>query len=142
MIATFLRPPRAFADWAVDGVRLIGLVSVIAAAIWWQATDAGVVTFALPALCVPRFLGMRPAADIVTGVVVLVAAWGNVLDLYTTVPGRDVPSVGADRVRCAAVLRAHAAAAGPRAAARVRACRVRAACPREPLTAHPARARR
>ena len=39
-----------------------------------QATDAGVVTFALPALCVPRFLGMRPAADIVTGVVVLVAA--------------------------------------------------------------------
>ena len=90
MIATFLRPPRAFADWAVDGVRLIGLVSVIAAAIWWQATDAGVVTFALPALCVPRFLGLRPAADIVTGVVVLVAAWGNVLDLYTTVPGWDL----------------------------------------------------
>ena len=42
MIATFLRPPRAFADWAVDGVRLIGLVSVIAAAIWLFGHPVGV----------------------------------------------------------------------------------------------------
>ena len=32
---------------------------------------------------------LKPGA-IVTGVVVLVAAWGNVLDLYTTVPGWDL----------------------------------------------------
>lgn len=90
MITNFLRPPRTLGEWAADGIRVLGLVSVVVAAIGWQVTDAGVLAFALPALCVPRFLGMRPSADIVTGVVVLVAAWSNVIDLYTTVPDWDL----------------------------------------------------
>jgi hypothetical protein len=86
----FLRPPRGAAEWLADAVRLIGLVSVVVAALLFQPTDAGILAFALPALLVPRFVGVRAWFDIVYGVIVLVAAWSNVLDLYTTVAGWDL----------------------------------------------------
>lgn len=90
MIDNFLRPPRGAMELLADAVRVLGLLSVIAAAIWWTVTDAGVLGFALPALLIPRFVGARAWIDILFGVTVLVAAWSNVLDLYTTVPGWDL----------------------------------------------------
>jgi hypothetical protein len=86
----FLRPPRTVGDYTADGVRLLGLLSVLAAAIWWSGPDAGILALALPALLVPRFLGTRAGFDIAFGIIVLIAAWSNVLDLYTTVLGWDV----------------------------------------------------
>jgi hypothetical protein len=86
----FLRPPRRADELVADALRLVGIVSVPAAAIWWQPTDAGVLALALPALMVPRMLAVRPGADIFYGVTVLVAAWSNVLGLYRSIAWWDL----------------------------------------------------
>lgn len=86
----FLRPPRTVAEYAADAVRLAGLLSVLVAAVWSTPTDAGILALALPALMLPRMLGMRGGADLAVGVVVLVAAASNVFDLYRSVTGWDL----------------------------------------------------
>lgn len=91
MISNFLRRPQGPGELAADAVRVLGVISVIAVAIWGSATDAGVLAFALPGLLVPRFMGVRASFDIVYGVTVLVAAWSNVLDFYTSIPWWDIP---------------------------------------------------
>jgi hypothetical protein len=77
-------------EWTADALRVLGLVGVVAAFVWFTPTDAGVLAAALPALVVPRFLGVRAGFDVAFGVTVLVAAWSNVFDLYRTVPGWDI----------------------------------------------------
>lgn len=91
MIENFLRPPRSASAVTADAVRFAGLISVAIAAIWFEVTDAGVLALTLPALVIPRFLGARPAFDILCGVTVLVAAWSNIADLYRTYPAWDIP---------------------------------------------------
>ncbi|MFE1644861.1 hypothetical protein [Microbacterium sp. P01] len=90
MIENFLRRPRGAAEYIADAVRVLGVVGIIVAAVGWTATDAGILAFALPALLVPRFVGVRPWFDIFFGITVLVAAWSNVLDLYTSLAGWDL----------------------------------------------------
>ena len=87
---SFLRRPSTPGDYLADGVRVVGLLSVVAAFIWWQPTDAGILALALPALLVPRFIRVRPWFDIVYAITVLTAAWSNVLDLYRTVAWWDL----------------------------------------------------
>ncbi|WP_233189203.1 hypothetical protein [Subtercola sp. Z020] len=91
MIENFLRRPHGGSEYVADALRVIGLVSVIVAAAFFQATDAGVLAFLLPGLLLPRFVGARPAFDIVFCVLLLVAGWSNVLDLYTSVRWWDIP---------------------------------------------------
>jgi len=86
----FLRPPSTLAEWIADAIRALGIIGVIIAAVWFTATDAGIVALALPALMVPRVLGLRAWFDIALGITVLVAAWSNVFGLYTSVPGWDL----------------------------------------------------
>lgn len=86
----FLRPPASPAEWAADGIRLLGLISVLAAFVWWTPTDAGILALALPALLVPRLLGVLPWFDVLYGVTVSVAAWSNVLDLYRSIARWDL----------------------------------------------------
>lgn len=86
----FLRPPRTLAEWTADALRLIGVLGVVAAAIWLQPTDAGIAALALPALMLPRMLGLRAWFDVTACLIVLAAAWSNVFDLYTSVPGWDL----------------------------------------------------
>lgn len=88
--ADFLRPPRSGAEWIADALRLVGVVGVMVAAIAFRPTDAGILALALPALVAPRMLGLRPWFDATVGATVLVAAWSNVLGLYTSVPGWDL----------------------------------------------------
>jgi hypothetical protein len=90
VIANFVRRPVGALEIAADVVRLLGLVSVIVAAVWWEPTDAGVLALVLPALLLPRFVGVHPAFDVVYGTVLLVAAWSNVFDLYTRIPWWDL----------------------------------------------------
>ena len=90
MKRNFLRRPEGAAEIIADLIRVIGALSVVVAAIWFSATDAGILALALPALLVPRFLAVRPAFDIPYGLIVLIAAWSNVFDLYRTVPGWDL----------------------------------------------------
>lgn len=90
MRQNFLRRPHGAAEWVADAIRVVGLLSVLVAALVFAPTDAGVLAFALPALLVPRFVGVRAGFDIAYGVTVLVAAWSNVLDLYTRIAWWDL----------------------------------------------------
>ncbi|HWS50016.1 MAG TPA: hypothetical protein VN241_03315 [Microbacterium sp.] len=90
MRENFLRPPANAGEYAADALRLLGVLSVVAAVIWWSPTDAGIIALAVPALMVPRVLGLRAWFDIAVNVTVLVAAWSNVLDLYRTIAGWDL----------------------------------------------------
>ncbi|WP_312167806.1 hypothetical protein [Microbacterium sp.] len=83
----FLRPPATLGDWLADVLRLIGVLGLIAAAIWLKPTDAGIAALALPALMLPRILGLAAWFDVTACATVLVAAWSNVFDLYRTVTG-------------------------------------------------------
>lgn len=86
----FLRPAASPAEWAADGIRLLGLLSVLVAFVWWTPTDAGILALALPALLLPRLLGVLPWFDVLYGVTVSVAAWSNVLDLYRSIAWWDL----------------------------------------------------
>lgn len=86
----FLRPPRTAAEWTADALRAVGVLAVVAAAIWLKPTDAGIAALALPALMLPRMMGLKPWFDVAACVTVLVAAWSNVFDLYRTITGWDL----------------------------------------------------
>jgi hypothetical protein len=90
VIETFLRPPRGAAEFTADGVRVIGTLSVVAAAVAWGPVAFGVCALALLGVYASRFLGLRPALDIALGVTLLVAAWSSVLDLYSRITGWDL----------------------------------------------------
>ena len=91
MIDNFLRPARTRGQMVADAIRLLGVLSAVAALALSGLTDGAIVAFCLPGLMLPRFLGMRPGADAWICVVLLVAAWSNVLDLYRTLPWWDIP---------------------------------------------------
>lgn len=86
----FLRPPSTPGEWLADALRVLGVLGVIAAAIWLKPTDAGIAALALPALMLPRMLGLAVWFDLTACATVLVAAWSNVFDLYRTVAGWDL----------------------------------------------------
>lgn len=86
----FLRPPRSLAEWCADALRVAGIIGVGVALIWLAPTDAGIAALALPALMLPRALGLRGGLDLAVCATVLVAAWSNVLDLYRMIPGWDL----------------------------------------------------
>lgn len=86
----FLRPPQSLAEWSADALRVLGIIGVLIAAIWLAPTDAGIAALALPALMLPRMLGVRGWFDVVVCLTVLAAAWSNVFDLYRSVPGWDL----------------------------------------------------
>jgi hypothetical protein len=90
VIEEFLRRPRTPAEYAADALRVIGAMGVVVAAVAFGATDAGVLAFVLPGLLLPRFLGARSGFDIVYCLLLLVAGWSNVLDLYTSIAWWDV----------------------------------------------------
>jgi len=90
MIEAFLRPPQGAVAFAADAARVLGALAVVVAFIWFEPTDAGIAALALPALVLPRFLAVPAAFDLLFCVTVLVAAWSNIVDLYTTVPGWDL----------------------------------------------------
>lgn len=86
----FLRPPRSIAEWTADALRAVGILGVVAAAVWLVPTDIGILALALPALMLPRMLGLRPWFDVVACATMLVAAWSNVLELYTSIRHWDL----------------------------------------------------
>lgn len=102
MIENFLRPAQSLAEVGADLLRGIGVLSVVVAAVFFDLTDAGILAFTLPGLFVPRFIGMLSWADITLSTTLLVAAWSNVFDLYTSIPWWDVPV----HIVCAGVLAA------------------------------------
>lgn len=90
MIDNFLRPPRGVAEHTADALRVVGLLSLVLAALFLELTDAGIIAFTLPGLLAPRFIGMRPWPDIMISVTLLVAAWSNLFDLYARISWWDL----------------------------------------------------
>lgn len=104
MVENFLRPPQGLLGVLADVLRALGVLGVVLAVMLFDLTDAGILAFALMGVFAPRFIGLRPAADVLTSVSLLIAAWSNVLDVYTAVPWWDVPM----HILCTAVLAAGA----------------------------------
>lgn len=90
MIDNFLRPARSGAQKTADALRVLGVLSVIAALAFHGLTDAAIIAFSLPGLMLPRFLGMRALGDMTVSVALLVAAWSNVFELYTRIWWWDI----------------------------------------------------
>ncbi|MET0590095.1 MAG: hypothetical protein ABWZ77_02870 [Naasia sp.] len=90
-VAAFLRPPVGPAAIAADAIRVIGLLSLMAAIIAWNGVSAAVFSLALLGQVAPRFLDARPGVDLAIGLGVYVSAASNVVDLYTRVTWWDIP---------------------------------------------------
>nr|WP_314841738.1 DUF2238 domain-containing protein [uncultured Microbacterium sp.] len=90
MKENFLRPARTPSEWSADALRALGVLGVLVAAIWLAPTDAGIAALALPALMLPRILGVSGWFDLTVCATVLAAAWSNVFDLYRTIDGWDL----------------------------------------------------
>ena len=91
MVETFLRVPRDTGEVVADILRLLGLLSGVLAGVTLGAIQFGVFGLVAIGLVMPRFLGVRPALDITTSIVLLVAAWANALNLYVLTPAIDIP---------------------------------------------------
>lgn len=90
MIETFRRAPRGPAELAADGVRVLGVLSIVVAFIGWSPVDVAVLALGLLGLVIPRFLGIRPALDIAFGITVLIATWSGLLNLYEAIAFWDI----------------------------------------------------
>lgn len=90
MIDNFLRPAGSGAQKTADALRVLGVLSVIAALAFHGLTDAAIIAFSLPGLMLPRFIGMRALGDMAVSVALLVAAWSNVFELYTRIWWWDI----------------------------------------------------
>ncbi|WP_173922514.1 hypothetical protein [Agromyces sp. Marseille-P2726] len=96
--------PEGPAEYVADAVRAVAAASVIVAAVGWSLVDALSILLVLALMFVPRALGLRPGFDITFGIVVLVAVWSNVLDLYLTARWWDLPVHFATNGVCAALV--------------------------------------
>ena len=91
MVETFLRVPRDIGEVVADAIRLLGFISGVIAGMTFDPLLFGVFGLVAIGLVMTRFLGVRPALDITTSIVLLVAAWANALDLYVLAPAIDIP---------------------------------------------------
>jgi hypothetical protein len=91
MIHAFLRPPAGPAGVAADVLRILAAACIVVAGVGWGPVEAATIALAGGGMLLPRLLGVRPAVDIAFGVVVLVAAWSSVLEIYITTRWWDLP---------------------------------------------------
>ena len=73
-----------------DAVRVAGVASLGWAVAGGEWVNAALFSLVLLGLVLPRLTVARPVVDLVTGVVVLFAAWAAVLDLYVAYSWLDV----------------------------------------------------
>lgn len=90
MIDNFIRPPRGSSEITADLIRIAGLVSFFLALLFFELAQAGVIAFTLPGLMIARFLGMKPWPDIILSSSLLIAAWSNLFELYTSITWWDL----------------------------------------------------
>ncbi|MFB9164577.1 MULTISPECIES: hypothetical protein [Arthrobacter] len=90
MIENFLRRPHGAMDFVAEALRFVAVLSVVVTAIFFEPSDAGIIAFALPGFVAPRFLGMRAGMDMVFVATLLIAAWSNIFDLYTSIGWWDL----------------------------------------------------
>lgn len=90
MIRMLVRAPHG-AEFAADAVRITASLSIFVAVFLFPAIDVLTVAAGAFATLVPRALGVRAALDIALGIVIPVAAWSAVLELYESTGWWDLP---------------------------------------------------
>jgi hypothetical protein len=91
MNRTVVRAPAGLAETVADLLRAVALVGIVVAAIGWGAVAGWSLALVAGGMIVPRLLGVRPSVDIAFGLVMLVAVWSSVLDIYITTAWWDLP---------------------------------------------------
>ena len=104
MIQTQLRRPSGVAEVTADALRAVALVGIVVASVGWGPLPGVSLALAAGGMLLPRLLGLRPSVDIAFGVVVLVAVWSSVLDIYLTTRWWDLPVHFVTNGLCAALL--------------------------------------
>ena len=90
MIDALLRPPASRKELFADAVRVLGVLSVIAALVLLGPVETSLFLLVLLGLLVGRALDMLPGFDAVYGLVLLLAAWSSVADLYARISWWDL----------------------------------------------------
>ena len=90
MIDALLRPPRTFGEVLADAVRVLGLLSVAAAVVLLGPVETALFLLVLLGLLVARALDVIPGFDAAHGLVLLLAAWSSVADLYARISWWDL----------------------------------------------------
>lgn len=104
MIQTLLRRPSGIAETAADVLRALAVVGIIVASVGWGPLSGVSLAVVAVGMLVPRLLGLRASVDIAFGIVVLVAVWSSVLDIYITTRWWDLPVHFVTNGLCAALL--------------------------------------
>lgn len=91
MIRTLLRAPAGAAEMAADALRVLATIGIMVAAIGWGPLGGVSLAFAAAGMFLPRMAGVRPSFDIAFGIVVLVAVWSSVLEVYVSTRWWDLP---------------------------------------------------
>ncbi|QYF73205.1 hypothetical protein [Cryobacterium sp. PAMC25264] len=104
MIQTLLRRPSGIAETTADVLRSLAVVGIVVASVGWGPLSGVSLTVVAVGMLVPRLLGLRPSVDIAFGIVVLVAVWSSVLDIYITTRWWDLPVHFVTNGLCAALL--------------------------------------
>jgi hypothetical protein len=103
VIRTFLRAPSGAAESVADGLRMVALIGIVVAGLGW-GTIAGVsLAVVSVGMFLPRLLYIRPSVDITFGVVVLIAVWSSVLQIYVSTRWWDLPMHFLTNGLCAAL---------------------------------------
>lgn len=90
MIDNFIRPPRGLTETVADLIRIGGALSFFVALAFFELTEAAVIAFTLPGMLIARFLGMTPIPDAILTTSLIIAAWSNVFELYTSIAWWDM----------------------------------------------------
>ncbi|WP_051441898.1 hypothetical protein [Arthrobacter sp. H14] len=89
MLQAVIRRPTSVGELAADGVRAVGVLSLVGAVIWLSLVDVAVLLLVLLGLLIARSLRLRPSADIATGVILLTAAWSSITNVYEAIEWWD-----------------------------------------------------
>lgn len=73
-----------------DGVRVLGVASILASALWLGGVEVALFALVLLGLVLPRVLHTPPGVDLATGVTLLAAGWIAVLGLFEVVGPLDL----------------------------------------------------
>ncbi|WP_336711322.1 hypothetical protein [Arthrobacter sp. USHLN218] len=90
MIDMLLRRPDGPSARLADGLRVLGLLSVLAALVGWGLVEVLLFLLVLLGQLLTRAAGTQPVLDGATSAVLLLASWSTVLDWYTAVPALDL----------------------------------------------------
>lgn len=90
MIDALLRAPESRKELLADVVRVLGLLSILAAVVLLGPVETSLFLLVMLGMLVARALTVLPGFDAVYGLVLLLAAWSSVADLYARISWWDL----------------------------------------------------